>query len=53
MIWPLVTGVGFFLAVGVVIALARGRTARWEQEQERELGDEARRPSGQGSGRPP
>lgn len=53
MIWPLVTGVGFFLVVGVVIALARGRTARWEQEQERGLGDEARRSSGRGPGRSP
>jgi hypothetical protein len=34
MFWPLVSGVGFVLAVGVVIVLARDRTARWEHERE-------------------
>lgn len=34
MFWPLVSGAGFVLAVGVVIVLARDGTARWEQERE-------------------
>jgi len=34
MFWPLVSGAGFVLAVGVVIVLARERTARWEHERE-------------------
>lgn len=33
MFWPLVSGAGFVLAVVAVIALARARTARWEQER--------------------
>jgi hypothetical protein len=33
MFWPLVSAAGFVLAVGLVIVLARGHTARWEDER--------------------
>lgn len=33
MVWPLLTGAGFVLAVAVVIVLGRTRTARWEQQR--------------------
>jgi cytochrome c-type biogenesis protein CcmH/NrfG len=33
MFWPLVSAAGFLVAVGLVIVLARGHTARWESER--------------------
>jgi hypothetical protein len=33
MFWPLVSAAGFVLAVALVIALGRARTAKWEDQR--------------------